>query len=226
MTTRKLDQDELNTLNWETRMLPGPTSIKKCSECSNLIEQPTITSGNTFGARFWTDGKMDAPMLPDEPRLVKCPHCSTLIWMNELEEVAEVMPWEKTEISTEAKPFIVPKFRAYTSLLKAVEHTREKEKYLRIRAWWAGNDKRRTAATKKDMSKGEQQNLHPLVVLLDSSDEQDRLMKSEIFRELGKFEEAKNCLVGQFSDDLADIVSLIGQLIQHRDVFVQEIVYR
>jgi hypothetical protein len=207
-------------------MLPGPTKIKKCSDCSNLIEQPTIVSGNSFGARFWTDGKMDAPMLPDEPRLVKCPNCSALIWIEEMEEVEEVMPWDKTEISISAKPFIVPMFRAYTSLLKAVEHTREKEKYLRIRAWWAGNDKRRTAATKKDLSKGEQQNLQSLVELLGISDEQDRLMKAEIKRELGQFEEAGNCLVGQFSDELADIVSLIRQLTQHRDVFVQEIIYR
>ena len=207
-------------------MLPGPTKIRRCSDCSNLIEQPTIMSGNSFGAKFWTDGKMKAPMLPDEPRLVKCPHCSALIWIEEMEEVEEVMPWDQTEISIRAKPFIVPKFRAYTSLLKAVEHTREKEKYLRIRAWWAGNDKRRTAATKKDMSKGEKQNLQSLVELLDSTDEQDRLMKAEIKRELGQFEEAKASLEGEFSDELADIVSLIRQLIQHREVFVQEIVYR
>ena len=207
-------------------MLPGPTQIKKCSECSNLIEQPTIVSGNSFGARFWTDGKMDAPMLPDEPRLIKCPYCNALIWIEDLDEVAEVMPWDKTEISIRAKPFIVPKFRECISLLKTVEHTREKEKYLRIRAWWAGNDKRRTAATKKDLSKGEQQNLQPLLELLDVSDEQERLMSSEINRELGQFDKAKACLEGEFSDDLADTASLIRQLIQHRDTFVQEIVYR
>lgn len=207
-------------------MLPGPTKIKKCSDCSNLIEQPTIVSGNSFGARFWTDGKMDAPMLPDESRLIKCAYCSALIWINELEEVEEVMPWDKCEISISAKPFVIPTFRNYLSVLKAAEHNQEDEKYIRIRAWWAGNDKRRTAATKRDLSKGEQQNLQSLLELLDSTDEQDRLMKAEIKRELGQFEEAKASLEGEFSDELADIVSLIRQLIQHREVFVQEIVYR
>jgi hypothetical protein len=52
----------------------GTTIIKKCLECSGLIKEYTIMSGNTFGAIFWTDGKRDAPMLPDLPWLVKCPH--------------------------------------------------------------------------------------------------------------------------------------------------------
>ena len=208
-------------------MLPGPTKIRKCSECSNLIEQPTIMSGNSFGARFWTDGKMNAPMLPDEPRLVKCPHCDALIWIEEMEEVEEVMPWEQTEFSIRAKPFIVPKFRAYISLLKTADHTRENEKYVRIRAWWAGNDKRRSAsANRKDISKGEQQNLESLVELLNAADEQECLMMAEIYRELGKFEESECCLDQRFSEELADIVSLIKQLTQLREPIVQEIVYR
>jgi hypothetical protein len=33
------------------------------------MAQRTLASGNTIGARFWTDGKMEAPMLPDQPAL-------------------------------------------------------------------------------------------------------------------------------------------------------------
>ena len=125
------------------------------------------------------------------------------------------------------KPFKVPKFRELLSVLKANKHTVDNEKYLRIRAWWAGNDKRRSAsANRKDISKGEQQNLESLVELLNAADEQECLMMAEIYRELGKFEESECCLDQRFSEDLADIVSLMRQLIQHRDVSVQEIVYR
>jgi len=46
-------------------------------------------SGNTFGATFWTDGKRDAPMLPDLPEFVKCPHCKLLLWINEQEELLD-----------------------------------------------------------------------------------------------------------------------------------------
>ena len=44
-------------------MLPGPTIIRECPECGQPIKQWTLLSGNAFGARFWTDGKPDAPML-------------------------------------------------------------------------------------------------------------------------------------------------------------------
>jgi len=33
-------------------MLPGPTIIRKCSACGKLIEEHTISSGNTFGTCY------------------------------------------------------------------------------------------------------------------------------------------------------------------------------
>lgn len=63
-------------------MLPGPKIIRKCSKCKNLVQQETLMSGNTLGARYYTDGKMEAPMLPYLQYLIKCPHCNYLIWIN------------------------------------------------------------------------------------------------------------------------------------------------
>lgn len=57
-------------------MLFSAPIFKRCQHCLGLIEQPSMISGNTIGARIWTDGKMDAPMLPELPQIVKCPHCS------------------------------------------------------------------------------------------------------------------------------------------------------
>ena len=77
----------LNHLGKENKMIPGPTTIKKCSECSGLIKENSILSGNTVGAKYWTDGKGYAPMLPDWFWLVKCPHCHNLLWINELKKI-------------------------------------------------------------------------------------------------------------------------------------------
>ena len=60
-------------------MMPGPILIKKCSACGGLIEEEILMSGNTCGAVYWTDGEHYAPMLPDTPELVKCPHCKETI---------------------------------------------------------------------------------------------------------------------------------------------------
>ena len=35
----------------------------------------SLMSGNTFGARYWSDLKMQAPMLPQISPVQKCPHC-------------------------------------------------------------------------------------------------------------------------------------------------------
>ncbi len=86
-------------------MILGPTIIRKCLECFDLIEEFTILSGNTFGTIFWTDGKTQVPMLPDQPRFVKCPHCQALVWIDELEEVGKVEPILGNEIYKNAKSY-------------------------------------------------------------------------------------------------------------------------
>ena len=42
-------------------MIPGPDQIVACPKCNGLAKYRTLLSGNTFGARVWTDGKQDAP---------------------------------------------------------------------------------------------------------------------------------------------------------------------
>ena len=71
-------------------MLPGPTIIRQCAACAQPFQQETLMSGNTFGATFWTDGKMDAPMLPERYAVIKCPHCQTLLWIDEQATLGEV----------------------------------------------------------------------------------------------------------------------------------------
>jgi hypothetical protein len=44
---------------------------------------------------------MNAPMLPDNPKLVKCPHCRSLVWIDKLETVGEVEPFDNMTASAE-----------------------------------------------------------------------------------------------------------------------------
>ena len=126
-------------------MLPGPTILRECSSCGKHIMQHTIGSGNTFGARFWTDGKRDAPMLPDAPWLMKCPHCDTLVWIDEQRQLGELDPSEArardTDRSADARSALTPTLEDYAGFLEAGVSDKEKERYVRIRTWWAGNDR-------------------------------------------------------------------------------------
>ena len=56
-------------------MLPANAKIVKCPFCGERKELMNLASGNTFGAKHWSDQKMIAPMLPRVSPVQKCPKC-------------------------------------------------------------------------------------------------------------------------------------------------------
>lgn len=203
-------------------MIPGPIVIRRCSACTGRILQSTTASGNTFGARFWTDGKMHAPMLPDRPLLVKCPYCGALLWIDEQEQVGEIDLWknwplpmirlgpngqvEEVELGNcddgifkDTRSYIAPTPQDYLALLQKGISDNQKERYIRLRVWWAGNDARRQGED-TPLSDDEIANLRAFAAMLDESDENDLIMKAEAMRELGKYEDATVLLSKPFGE--------------------------
>lgn len=211
-------------------MTPGPTVIRKCSACGNLIAEHTIGSGNTFGARFWTDGKRDAPMLPDAPWLVKCAHCGAHIWIDEQEQIGEIEPWGQTGTNDakfkDVRPPATPSLQDYLTTLAKGVLPREKEKYLRLRAWWAGNDGRREKDRAGTMLDEELTNLRSFVQLLDDADENDRIMKAEAMRELGRFAEAEALLAKSFSEELTQAAAIVSDFTRQKIQNVREMKFQ
>lgn len=74
-------------------MIPGPTLVRARPECKALAKHEAIQSGNTFGARWWTDGAMDAPMLPKGNRKLK----SSIIALTLLTITPLVFPYDQFE---------------------------------------------------------------------------------------------------------------------------------
>ena len=62
-------------------------TVRECPHCKAHVVQEETVSGNTIGAKFYTDGKREAKMLPDHPLLAKCPVCVGLFWIDESVEV-------------------------------------------------------------------------------------------------------------------------------------------
>jgi len=205
-------------------MLPGQIIIRQCSKCSGLLKQKTIITGNTFGAKCWTDGKMEAPMLPESLDLVKCPHCNSLIWINRQVKVDEIEPWGY-EKYTEALHYVIPLFKDYIDYITTGKIQSKTERQLRLRAWWAGNDKRRNRDNETTFSVEEIDNLKLLLNLLEEKDEKIIIMKAEIMRELGDFDASKNLLSKQFNEDMIPVVTTIKNLIEQEDRLVREIIY-
>lgn len=278
-------------------MLPGPTIIRRCPHCEGQVRQSTWASGNTFGARFWTDGKAVGSMLPDETPLAKCPHCCRLIWLPDAEEVDRIdhlligrlrqappsyrwkcleipdaRPWWKRmlgigepepttdlgveevdvgKLSEEELEQIVQERELKAELLARAEELKanslyalepEESDYLsfasedgrssahirhaRIRAWWRANDALRdddADVLNFRLSGAQAENLERLYELLDEASDNDRLMKAEVARELGRFDRALSLLTGSFPAQMQSSVETIRALCHERNVLVAEI---
>jgi len=165
-------------------------------------------------------------MLPSQPWLIKCPHCTALVWMDEQEQVAEIKPlgatWELAERFTDARSAPEPTLAEYTAFLSAGIGEKEKERYVRLRVWWAGNDARRDGGQDTPLTDMEAANLRAFVSLLDETNDNDRVMKAEALRELGMFADAEALLESRFEEGLMQAVGFIRSLNQERSTAVVE----
>jgi hypothetical protein len=170
--------------------VPGPQSIHACPRCGALVAEATTLSGNTIGARFWTDGRMIAPRLPDRPWVVKCPVCLDLLWLDEIPPMGSRLQFEEPDRWPEAWWPITPAEEDYHRLLGTEVLPREKLFETRLRAWWAANDAYRFGPPPDgDLPSiwRETENMNALLDLLDPEDKDERILMAELARELGLF---------------------------------------
>jgi len=207
-------------------MTRGESIYRTCPSCQKLLIERTLNSGNTFGARFWTDGKMVAPMLPETPALVRCAHCSALLWLADADEVSpgkrRAMPGDvqaESPVELEERDFL----EALEQKLARDDH---EEKYIRMKAWHARNDAFRNDSQngQTEVTAATSDNMKALYVLLDEAEPNERVMKAELARELGRFDDAMKVLDFTFEDGYLPAVDLIKTLASACDSHVVEIV--
>jgi hypothetical protein len=232
-------------------MKPGPDQIVACPHCHGLARYTTLLSGNTFGATVWTDGKQFAPMLPRPPAVVKCRHCPECYWLKDAEEIGKLDCWGSEEEAVDpawrnAKYVEEPSEEEYYSAIdRGLARDREEERSLRILAWWRRNDafrrwsvrvfawwRRNVAFRKKSVGQDAApasssvkslDNLKALAGLLDLSDENDRVMKAELLRELGEFEAATAILDQIGPGDYASVARQLRILCEVGDASVRRL---
>ncbi|MCC6784594.1 MAG: hypothetical protein IT457_17245 [Planctomycetes bacterium] len=179
----------------------GPDEVRECPACHVFVRRTTIVSGNTFGMRRFTDGWVETPMLPRQPRIVKCPGCSMCFWLLRSRIVGHV---DRDWCTSDAG--VPPEWRAaervclpdeqdyYRALRNGLANGLSEERDVRIEAWWRSNDPARYPDAHADAphaGPGEREaNLRALIPLLDESESQWLIMKAEALRELSRFDEA------------------------------------
>lgn len=210
---------------------PGPTVIKKCNRCDGLMKQRTIASGNNFGARYWTDGKVDAPMLPETPHVVVCPHCQKVDWLKNLAEIGEIpgprgfgVPLPEYDLAFDDLPFFdAPTGDDYLGFLESTELIHDQEFYLRWTYWHLMNDARRNSSVLQPLGIDEVENLQRLLLLLKATSESTRLTIAEIHRELGEFDACAKMLDFDFSEEFVPAAVAIYMLQEEKNPYVGQI---
>ncbi len=208
-------------------MIPGPNLLLKTPLTNTLVKIATINSGNTFGARRWTDAKREAPMLPDQPWLRRVPGGEELFWTDACEQAGEEEVWTRPKRGEKEVPFAeAPTAEDYRRAIVTggVATTPEQERYLRLRLWWLLNDPVRQGAPAAVSTPADREILLGLRALLDRSDANDRLLAAETSRELGDFVTAATLLEEAFPAGMTPTADFIRELTARRDSTVREIV--
>ena len=217
-------------------MLPGPNQIVACPYCRALECYETLLSGNTFGSRFWTDGKQVAPMLPEPPAVVKCHSCGGAYWLEDAQAVGTVSGWGPEDAGVdpawnEAPPVEeLNEDEYYAALQSGMCADMDKERFLRLLAWWKRNDAYRASesgpAPESPVPSGEcRRNVDALLGLLcDGMTADDQLMKAELLRHLERFEDASAILSRIDDPEYRAPVDYLLSLCQRGDPHLRELI--
>jgi hypothetical protein len=211
-------------------MIRGTDKIVACPACKKLAKYMTLISGNTFDATLYSDGLQISPMLPRPPAVVMCEGCGHVYWLKDAEEFGELSLDGQGESSPEWRkadfvrgPDIE---HYYLAIDGGLARTRKEERDVRVLAWWKSNDPFRDESDVKPIyadAASRQANMECLLSLLDEHDESDRIMKAEILRELGRFDEALKTLGPFRQGDCSFVVHQIEQFCRDRDSLVKQL---
>lgn len=210
-------------------MLYGPDASVACPACGAKAKYRNLRSGNTFGATYWTDGKRVAPMLSGPPSFVRCGVCSGCYWLQDVVgEDEDVIPEGAAE--AEDLPYVEAATEAdmYQALATGQVAGEENERSLRVMAWWLSNDGLRAPhampiPSDPSLVRSRQESLRALIPLLKEFDDNDMVMRAEIYRELGDFEAAKGQLDRITDAQFATVVSQLRELCDARDSQVRQL---
>jgi hypothetical protein len=216
-------------------MLPGPTEIIACPTCGGQLKRETWLSGNTFGAKLYTDGRQVAPMMPWQAPVCRCPHCSAFFWLTNALEIGTTGDGEESDVRSELRdPLALPEPSEadyYDALKSGLAKDRDQERQLRVLAWWRSNDVFRELGSQPMSAPAgptmRRENLDSLLALLAKEDGPEAvIMRAELLRELDEFDRACAVLDSLSDPNFNWVAVQLRALCEKRDTQVQELLVR
>ena len=193
-------------------MIPTYCKLVLCPHCGGKKEIIQLMSGNTFGAVLWSDSKEIAPMFPRVSPVQKCPTCGHYFFLNEAQiEEGDTYSSEEGWLS----------FDDAIEAFHELNDDKNRLELLTIIVVWAFNDMLRQEGSPTQ----EQYEVFRTTVsssLKHSILSNSKLLRAELYRELGDFNECI-CVLDEYvpeNDFLAGIKTSIIDRAQKQDVRV------
>ncbi|MDE5985967.1 MAG: leucine-rich repeat domain-containing protein [Prevotella sp.] len=205
-------------------MLPAPAQLYKCPHCGKTKPMLSLMSGNTFGGELWSDGRAIYPMLPKLSTIQKCSYCGRYSLLDKWKDTGKTSNESCGETGgltyAEAK-------EAYVELSSSTSDASELSA-ISISFVQAYNDQFRRPRLRKAYQENKpidsisgffgspkMEDIHLVIKAtkqaietLDDS-ENNRLLKAELLRELGRRDEALRILRTITNIDVKWIVDIL-----------------
>ncbi|MFN3200813.1 MAG: hypothetical protein ACE366_20610 [Bradymonadia bacterium] len=207
-----------------------PDLLLPCPHCGALARQPGPFRGGFAGARFWTDGRVYAPMVPEIPAATQCGACGGFYWCADISPAGQVSFGDPKapDAWLEAPPTRQLDAAGVLQALQAgLGDTTAREKRLRIMAWHRANDavrpehpgQRPAELPTADYA----ENGARLLVLLDAGAEGEALIRIELLRNLGHLDQALEAIDRLWSPGATPIAQQITQALEAGRTAVERI---
>lgn len=205
-------------------MTHGLNRILKIRLFGKPVKVATTNSGNTCGARYWTDGKMEAPMWPDNPLLRVHPGTGEIFWIDQCRNVGWERPGERRGKYARIPFAKDPGLDDYRRALNGKwGDTPKNRSYLLLRFWWAANDPCRRGELTADRPPDFREKLLEFLSLMNPDNPDERLLMAEMRRQLGDFAAANHHLERDVPEPCSRHRRLIRQWNDRNDIFVREV---
>lgn len=213
-------------------MLPAPAQLYKCPHCGKIKPMLSLMSGNTFGGELWSDGRAIYPMLPKLSTIQKCCACGRYSLLNKWKDTGKTSTNSFGETGdltyAEAK-------EAYCELSASTKNASDlrdisisfihtyNDEFSRPRPRSAILEKRNCDTISGTFSSPEEDDINLVIDAMTTAiktigdSDNDRLMKAELLRETGRWQEARNILLSISNNELKWIVDILLYHIAHKN---------
>ena len=220
-------------------MFPGNDQLLACPHCARTVRHSTLSPENTVGVRIWTDGKQITPMSPESPPIAMCLGCEKPYWLSQAKKPGQpdLHTGEKGEPEKDdswmgsawmdADHVEEPTGDEFHRAIESgFAQSVDEERTLRILTWWRENDPHRDDAPTVSLQTAtgaRRKNLEALLHLLGETSMAEMMMRAEILRHLGEFDQARTLLSKMENSPFAPVLKQLRILCDTRDVSVREL---